>query len=306
MRKGHLFRPYADQALQAVTTCLNDRNETVRKTYAVTAGYLARIVSHQSLIKYIKSQMQKYFLEGPSPLDLLITDETQWAMSGIAIEAISRNASSAFTAISASILPFVFMAKHDPVESVREPYLETWSENTGGVGAIKLYILEIMTLVTAHLEDPQWRIKQVSALTLADACEIIGVDIKDHLELVMPLLIRGVGGRTWKGKEAVLKALVVVAENAKESLQEAQVEEISKVSGSMTALTQIVIREAKRKDLEYKRYATAELVKYLKAFPSVNLIDSVKEIIEDGLEELNEEDESDLQLKPVYAPIYTF
>jgi proteasome component ECM29 len=150
-------------------------------------------------------------------------------MSGIAIEAISRNASSAFTAIASSILPFVFIAKHDPIEAIREPFVETWSENTGGAGAIKLYIREIMNLIASRLEDPQWRIKQVSASALADACEAIGVDIREHLSLVMPLLLKGTGGRTWKGKEAVLKALVVVAENAKDHLPSKDVNEISKV-----------------------------------------------------------------------------
>ena len=157
-------------------------------------------------------------------------DEQQRIMSGIAIEAISRNASSAFTAIASSILPFVFLAKHDPIEDICEPFVETWSENTGGAGAIKLYIREIMSLVAGHLEDPQWRVKQVSASSLADACEAIGVDIKEHLGLVMPLLLKGVGGRAWKGKEAVLKALVVVAENAKDSLNTKDVEEITKVN----------------------------------------------------------------------------
>lgn len=64
MRKGHLFRPYADQALKAVTVCLNDRNETVQKTYAATAGYLARLASYPALVKYIESQTAKYFSEG--------------------------------------------------------------------------------------------------------------------------------------------------------------------------------------------------------------------------------------------------
>jgi proteasome component ECM29 len=160
---------------------------------------------------------------------MLMQDEQQRIMSGIAVEAISRNASGAFTAIASSILPFVFFAKHDPVEAIREPFVETWSENTGGAGAIKLYIREIMTLVARYLEDPKWRIKQVSALALANACEAIGIDIREHLGLVMPLLLKGVGGRTWKGKEAVLKALVVVVENAKESYSPTELEEISKV-----------------------------------------------------------------------------
>jgi proteasome component ECM29 len=150
-------------------------------------------------------------------------------MSGIAIEAISRNASAAFTASAASILPFIFLAKHDPIEAIREPFVETWSENTGGSGAIKLYIREIMTLIAGHLDSPQWRVKQIAALTLANACEAIGKDIRDHLNVVMPLLLKGVGGRTWKGKEAVLKALVVVVENAKDTFSSPELEEISKV-----------------------------------------------------------------------------
>ena len=64
-----------------------------------------------------------------------------------------------------------------------------------------------------------------------------------------------------------------------------------------------MVREAKRKDLEYKRHATVELAKFLTAFASVNLIEPVKEVVEDGIEELNEEDESDLQMKPVYTSI---
>jgi proteasome component ECM29 len=64
LRKAHLFKPYADQALQAVTNSLNDRNETVRKTYAAAAGYVARLVSQQALVKYVQIQKQKYFAEG--------------------------------------------------------------------------------------------------------------------------------------------------------------------------------------------------------------------------------------------------
>lgn len=60
-----------------------------------------------------------------------------------------------------------------------------------------------------------------------------------------------------------------------------------------------MIREAKRKDLEYKRHSTLELSKYLSDFSSLNLFRQVKEIIEDGLTELNEEDEDDLQMKPM-------
>jgi hypothetical protein len=61
-----------------------------------------------------------------------------------------------------------------------------------------------------------------------------------------------------------------------------------------------MIREAKRKDLEYKRHATAELAKYLTAFPTINIFEDVKQIVEDGISELNDDDDVDLQMKPMY------
>jgi hypothetical protein len=60
-----------------------------------------------------------------------------------------------------------------------------------------------------------------------------------------------------------------------------------------------MIREAKRKDLEYKRFATAELAKYLTAFSSMNLFEEVKEIVEDGIADLNDDEDADLQMKPM-------
>jgi len=62
-----------------------------------------------------------------------------------------------------------------------------------------------------------------------------------------------------------------------------------------------MIREAKRKDLEYKRFATAEVAKYLTAFSSINLFEEVKEIVEDGIADLNDDEDADLQMKPMYV-----
>jgi hypothetical protein len=62
-----------------------------------------------------------------------------------------------------------------------------------------------------------------------------------------------------------------------------------------------MIREAKRKDLDYKRSAIAELEKYLLTFPSIHLFEQVKEVIENDLTDLSEEDDTDLQMKPMFV-----
>jgi hypothetical protein len=41
------------------------------------------------------------------------------------------------------------------------------------------------------------------------------------------------------------------------------------------------------------------MAKYLSAFSTLNLFEHVKEIVDDGLEELNEEEDDDLQMKPM-------
>jgi len=61
-----------------------------------------------------------------------------------------------------------------------------------------------------------------------------------------------------------------------------------------------MIREAKRKDLDYKRHATTELGLYVSAFSSLNIFPQIKDIVEESLEELDEESEdNDLQMKPM-------
>jgi hypothetical protein len=67
-----------------------------------------------------------------------------------------------------------------------------------------------------------------------------------------------------------------------------------------------MVRETKRTDLEYKRFATAEFAKYLSAFPSINLFGQVKEIVAEGLIELNDDEDNDLQMKPMYIILIPF
>lgn len=63
---------------------------------------------------------------------------------------------------------------------------------------------------------------------------------------------------------------------------------------------QVMIREAKRKDLEYKRHATMEFGTYLSAFSTFNIFRAIQDIVVESLEELdNEDDDGDLQMKPM-------
>lgn len=114
------------------------------------------------------------------------------------------------------MLPFIFVGKHDPEKSVNEAFGKAWSENTGGTGAIKLYLAEIIDMTKTHLTSQRWAIKQTAALSLADACKSIGNDLSaEQLHLLWPVLFSATSGKSWDGKEAVLEALVLLAINGK-------------------------------------------------------------------------------------------
>lgn len=126
------------------------------------------------------------------------------------------SATDRFNALAADVLPFLFVGKHDPENSVNEAFGKAWSENTGGTGAIKLYLVEIIDMTKTHLASQRWAIKQTAALSLADACKAIGSDLSaEQLHILWPVLVSAMGGKSWDGKEAVLEALVSLAVNGK-------------------------------------------------------------------------------------------
>jgi proteasome component ECM29 len=87
----------------------------------------------------------------------------------ILIKFCNCSATDRANALAVELLPFVFVAKSDTDESVSEEFGKTWSENTGGSGAVKLYLSEIVQLSTANLTSARWSTRQTCALALAEA-----------------------------------------------------------------------------------------------------------------------------------------
>jgi proteasome component ECM29 len=80
-----------------------------------------------------------------------------------------------FASMAAEFLPFVFLAKHDADESVKDQFEKTWTENVGGSRAVLLYLKEILSLADSKLESPRWALKHTSALTVADVVMASGL-----------------------------------------------------------------------------------------------------------------------------------
>jgi proteasome component ECM29 len=58
---------------------------------------------------------------------------------------------------------------------VAEEFSKTWSDNTGGSGAVKLYLNEIVQLSKDNISSARWATKQTCSLALAEAAKALGM-----------------------------------------------------------------------------------------------------------------------------------
>lgn len=199
-RQNFIFKAYVDRFLRLILKQVLDRNETVSSSYAVGCGYLSRLATDVEILNLIKFSQGLYFDS---------EDERRRSVSGEILHAVSKRATDRFNSFASDILPFVFIAKHDSSERVKEPFQDTWNETVGGSRTVLLYLKEIVTLATQHLDSPRWSVKHTSAAAIADVVTSFGSEIKDsEAKIIWPALEKALDGKTWEGKEKVLESLV--------------------------------------------------------------------------------------------------
>lgn len=204
--KSLLFRPYADRFIQLLSKYVVDRNETVSASYSSAMGYLMRLASDDRVLKTIDYAKDLY---------LNSEDANNRAIAAEILYSSSKLSNDRFMAFATAALPFVFVCKHDADEHVKEEFEKTWQDNVGGNRAVSLYIREIVELVSQNLDSPRWAIKHTAARAIAQA--VLSLDAEIDLptaQLVWPVLEKALSGKTWEGKEVVLKALVKFARAA--------------------------------------------------------------------------------------------
>ncbi len=213
-RRPLLFRAFADDYLKLIEKLVLDRNETVSSSYALAAGYVARSASDKQILRTVAFAKRLYF---ESEGDREATVPRRSISAGEIMFAISKHASDRFNSIASSVLPFVYVGKHDSNDQVKEQFQNTWNESVGGSRAVLLYLSEILDLCNAHLDSPQWALKHTSARTVADAVTAVS-SLESKMpekvgEQLWPSLDKALGGKTWEGKEAVLFAFVKFVES---------------------------------------------------------------------------------------------
>ncbi|KAJ5130149.1 uncharacterized protein N7515_006188 [Penicillium bovifimosum] len=284
--KTLVFRPYADRFIQILTKYVVDRNETVSASYCSSMGYLLRLASDDRVLKTLDFAKNLY---------LTAEDATPRVISGEILYSASKLSNDRFMAFATSALPFVFVCKHDGDEHVREQFEKTWQDNVGGSRAVTMYIREIVGLVSDNLDSPRWAIKHTAARAIARA--VLSLDAEIDLataELVWPVLERALAGKTWDGKEVVLKALVKFSSQA-QKLWQAKPE-------LRNLLKTITVREAKRANALYRPHGLRAMGEIAQVRQDLNFMPDALNVIPGVVDEMVGEDEDKMEIDSKNGP----
>lgn len=268
-RHNFVFKIYADRFLKLARKQLLDRNDTISSAFAAACGYLARLASEEGILKLVEYCHELYFES---------EDDRLRTVSGELVYAISKHATDRFNSITSAVLPFVFVAKHDSLESAKSFFQDTWNENVGGSRAVLLYLKEIIDLATKYLDSPRWSLKHTSAFAISDLVVSSGSDINEsNAKLIWPAMEKAIGGKTWEGKEIVLQGLVQLVKGSKILVSDAS------VAGQ---IEKIMVRESKRNNPDYRRHALACLGDFVEQANNKDLFAQVYAITEPIITEI--------------------
>ncbi|KAM4053541.1 proteasome adapter and scaffold protein ECM29 isoform 2-T2 [Anomaloglossus baeobatrachus] len=239
--------PYSGKLMSALLNGLCDRNSVVQKSYAFALGHLVRTARDSSTEKLLQ-KLNSWYME---------KEEAAYRTGcTLTIHAISRYSPDVLKNHSAMVLPLAFLAMHeisDDEKGEKEDsnlWREVWQENVPGSisGGIRLYMKELIDISQKALQSPSWKMKAQGAATMASiAKQQTGSLVPPHLGMVIGTLLQGLPGRTWTGKEELLKAIGTVVSSCSKYLKEPV-----PAQPSIEEIIQAVLKECRKENVKYR------------------------------------------------------
>ncbi|KAF5273782.1 hypothetical protein FQA39_LY00897 [Lamprigera yunnana] len=299
------LNPYAGKYLSVLVNGLTDRNVAIRKHYATTIGHLVSVAKESSIEKLF-NKIQHWYFERE--------DDSIRSACAQTIQAIGNYNQEILKQYSGTVLPLVFFAMHaektPDTENTINIWTDIWSENSPGTEyGIRQNIEVICKILKDALESPSWNMKAQAANAISTVAVKLGASI-DHQNrhMLIGILLNGLSGRTWNGKDKLLKALVSICSGSKDTLKEDKETDLNN-------LVEIVLRECRKEEVVYKTHALKSLGEILSAlevdkFEEVyNIAQSIllngksnasKDVDEDmSTDEISVKRENDIKIKEV-------
>uniref|UniRef100_A0A672S7K8 Proteasome-associated protein ECM29 homolog n=1 Tax=Sinocyclocheilus grahami TaxID=75366 RepID=A0A672S7K8_SINGR len=176
----------------------------------------------------------------------------------LVVHAISHYSPDVLKAHAGVALPLAFLAMHqEPEEEKGESaeanlWSEVWQEHVpGSFGGIRLYMTELIAITQRALQSQSWKMKAQGAAAMATiAKQQTGSLVAPHLGMVLSALLQGLAGRTWAGKEELLKAVGSVVSKCSVELQKPAAGQ-----PTFSEVLDLVLKECKKESLVYRMAA---------------------------------------------------
>ncbi|XP_041951493.1 proteasome adapter and scaffold protein ECM29 [Alosa sapidissima] len=242
--------PYSGKLMAALLNGIHDRSSVVQKAFACAIGHLVRAAKDSSIEKLLQ-KLNTWYLEKEEAVYKSSCCLTVHSISHYSPDVLKRHAGLA--------LPLAFLGMHQVAEETEQTetthaslWGEVWQDHVpGSFGGIRLYMTELIAITQKALQSQSWKMKAQGAAAMATvAKQQTGSLVPPHLGMVLGALMQGLAGRTWAGKEELLKAIASVVTKCSGELQKP-------VAGqpTVTEVVECVLRECRKESLVYKMAA---------------------------------------------------
>uniref|UniRef100_A0A2K5PCG1 Proteasome adapter and scaffold protein ECM29 n=2 Tax=Cebus imitator TaxID=2715852 RepID=A0A2K5PCG1_CEBIM len=250
--------PYSGKLMSALLSGLTDRNSVIQKSCAFAMGHLVR-TSRDSSTEKLLQKLSGWYMEKEEPIY-----KTSCALT---IHAIGRYSPDVLKNHAKEVLPLAFLGMHeiaDDEKSEKEEcnlWTEVWQENVpGSFGGIRLYLQELITITQKALQSQSWKMKAQGAVAMASIAKQTSSLVPPYLGMILTALLQGLAGRTWAGKEELLKAIACVV-----TACSAELEKSVPNQPSTNEILQAVLKECSKENIKYKIVAISCAADVLKA-----------------------------------------
>ncbi|XP_027964466.1 proteasome adapter and scaffold protein ECM29 isoform X4 [Eumetopias jubatus] len=250
--------PYSGKLMSALLSGLTDRNSVIQKSCAFAMGHLVR-TSRDSSTEKLLQKLNGWYMEKEEPIY-----KTSCALT---IHAIGRYSPDVLKNHAKEVLPLAFLGMHEIAEEEKSEkeecdlWTEVWQENVpGSFGGIRLYLQELITITQKALQSQSWKMKAQGAIAMASIAKQTSSLVPPYLGMILTALLQGLAGRTWAGKEELLKAIACVV-----TACSAELEKPVPSQPSTKEILRAVLKECCKENLKYKIVAISCAADVLKA-----------------------------------------
>ncbi|EGG17121.1 dynamin B [Cavenderia fasciculata] len=264
--------------IKTMLPSIMDRSPVTRRQFIQTLCICIKKSNNATIKQTIQHVMDLPQLQQTQNVE----ENTILEVVGLFFRELYKIASSEIQPFNKDLIPFLYFQKSHPKKEVSDLYKQIWDDNS--IGSIRLYTDEIVKIISINLTGSAWALKQQAALCLSNLTEDIRNMMENHLPVVLSLLLQGLKGKTYPGKDSLLGSMSTISSVCAKSIKELgsggqQVGSSSLPVPSAKEMLLAMLQECKKIDMDYKRKALVNLASMLRSFEDIDIYQQVRETV---------------------------